>query len=211
MSDARVRVTVISNYICPWCYVGMARIERLQRNFALNVQWQPFEIHPEIPPEGKPMGGVAAAYYERFRPLAADAGLPFELPERVPNSHRALEAAEFAREQGAFDPFHHALFLAYFTHGRDISDLDVLSELGASCGVDADELREALESRRYAALVDERTDESRQQGYTGTPTFIFEDGERRFPITGAQDYEVFESVARRMGATELAPTVFMTS
>lgn len=200
MPDAGVRLTVISDYICPWCYLGSARVERLQRDFALEVDWQPFELHPEIPPEGKELRGAAAAYYERFRALADDAGLAFEPPARVPNSHRALEAAEFARERAAFDAYHRALFDAYFAHGRDIGDTEVLAELGVAVGLDARGLLEALESRRYASVVDERTEEARQRGITGTPTFIFENGERRLPVVGAQDYAVFESVARRMGA-----------
>ncbi|MEX1254054.1 MAG: DsbA family oxidoreductase [Dehalococcoidia bacterium] len=205
MSDAHVRVTVVSDYICPWCYVGMARVERLQREFEIDVEWRPFELHPEIPPEGiargeRPPSPQRVAMYEQLRGLAQEAGLPFERPGRVPNSHRALEAAEFAREHGAFDAYHHALFDAFFGQGRDIGDIDVLAEIAASNGLDPRALREALETQRYAALVDERTAEARASGVTGTPTVIFEEGERRFPVAGAQDYAVFEHIAQRFGA-----------
>jgi predicted DsbA family dithiol-disulfide isomerase len=205
MSDAHVRVTVVSDYICPWCYVGMARVERLQREFEIDVEWRPFELHPEIPPEGiargeRPSSPQRVAMYEQIRSLAEDAGLPFERAARVPNSHRALEAAEFARNQGAFDSYHHALFDAYFGHGRDIGDLDVLADVAAATGLDATALREALSSKRYARLIDERTAEARSWGVTGTPTVIFEEGERRFPVAGAQDYQVFEHIAQRFGA-----------
>lgn len=201
MPNGSVRVTIVSDYICPWCYLGMARIDRLQREFDIDVTWRPFELHPEIPLEARPLGD-RVAYYERLRPVAEESGLPFQPPARVPNSHAALEAAEVARENGAFDAYHRALFRAHFAEGRDIGDHEVLAELGAACGIDAAALREALAAKRYARLVDERTEEARRQGITGTPTFIFEDGERRFPLIGAQDYLVFESIARRMGATE---------
>ena len=196
----RVRVTVVSDYICPWCYVGLARAERLEREFAIEVIWHPYELHPEIPPEGRDVGMRAAGYYDRLRPLFAEAGLAFEPPTRVPNSHAALEAAEFAREHGAFESYHRALFEAYFSRGRDLGDVSVLAGLASECGLDGSALTEALESKRYASLVDQRSEEARGMGVTGTPTFVFEDGERRFALVGAQDYNVFADVTRRMGA-----------
>jgi predicted DsbA family dithiol-disulfide isomerase len=211
MSDAHVRVTVVSDYICPWCYVGAARVQRLDREFEIDVEWRPFELHPEIPPEGiargeRPPSAQRVAMYEQLRGLAEEAALPFKRAARVPNSHRALEAAEFAREHGAFDAYHRALFDAFFGQGRDIGDIDMLAELAAANGLDAAALREALETQRYASLVDERTAEARGSGVTGTPTVIFENGDRRFPVAGAQDYQVFEHIAQRFGATRRTQT-----
>ena len=183
------------------------RVEQLQEEFSIEVEWRPFELHPSASggpsqgiDRGKDRSGQRDAYFERLRALGEEAGLTFQPPTLVPNSQRALEAAEFAREQGAFAPYHRALFDAYFGQGRDIGDVAVLAELGAANGLDATALKEALASRRYTSLVDERTEEARRQGVSGTPTVIFENGERRFPIVGAQEYAVFESVARRMGA-----------
>ena len=171
------------------------------------MEWRPYELHPEIPSEGIDRSGGASArragYYDQLRALAEDAGLTFRPGTRVPNSHRSLEAAEFAREQGAFAPYHRALFEAYFGQGRDIGDVEVLAELGMASGLDPAALRDALAARRYASLVDERTEEARGWDVTGTPTFIFENGERRLPIVGAQEYALFENVARRMGATPI--------
>ncbi len=126
--------------------------------------------------------------------------MPYEPGRHIPNAHWPLEAAEFAREQGVFDVYHRALFNAYFGEGRDIGDVSVLSELGVAAGLDAAGLEEALASGRYAALVNRATEEARGDGITGTPTFIFDDGERRLPIVGAQEYAVFQNVAQRMGA-----------
>lgn len=176
------------------------RVERLQQDFEIDVEWRPFELHPELPVEGKELGARSLAHYQ-YMQLATAEGLAFQVPARVPNSHRSLEAAEFAREHRAFTLYHRALFEAYFSNGSDIGDVDVLTELAASCDLDPDGLRDALHSGRYAALVDQRTDEARGWGVTGTPTFVFEAGERRFALVGAQDYAVFESIAHRMGAT----------
>ena len=127
--------------------------------------------------------------------------MPYKPGRHIPNSHRSLEAAAFAREQGVFDAYHRALFNAYFGEGRDIGDVFVLSELGVAIGLEAAALEEALAAGHYTALVNEATEEARGSGITGTPTFIFEDGERRLPIVGAQDYAVFQNVAQRMGAS----------
>lgn len=202
MPDAHVRVTVVSDYICPWCYVGLARIERLQRAFDIEVAWRPFELHPDIPPEGKDVSHRPASHYDFFAQECAAAGLPFTRPLRVPNSRRALEASEWARDHDAFDAMHHALFEAYFGYGRDIGDSAVLREAADALALDGAALAGALASGAYARRIDELTDEARGWDVTGTPTFVFEDGERRFALVGAQDYLVFENVARRMGARE---------
>jgi predicted DsbA family dithiol-disulfide isomerase len=213
MSDAHVRVTVVSDYLCPWCYVGLARIERLSREFEIDVTWWPYELHPSAsggPADGIDRGGPSPrrrAYYERFRALTDEAGLAFHPSRRTPNSHRALEAAEFAREHGAFDRYHRALFAAFFAEGRDIGEGDVLVQLASDAGLDGAALRRALEGQQYASLVNERTEQARAWGVTGTPTFIFDDGERRFSLVGAQDYAVFENVARRFGARPRAPVL----
>ena len=184
------------------------RVERLEREFDIAVEWRPFELHPEIPPEGydretrpsrRPEG-----YVSPLRQLAQDEGLTYEPSSHVSNSHASLEAAEFAREHGAFDAYHRSLFEAYFGEGRDIGDASLLVELAQGAGLDGDALGEALASKRYAPVVDGQTEKSRQAGITGTPTFIFGSGDREFPLVGAQDYAVFENVARRMGAAPRA-------
>ena len=180
------------------------RVDQLQQEFDLDVSWRPYELHPELPPEGRDRGDRQPrpeGYVSPIRQLAEEAGMPYKPGRHIPNSHRCLEAAEFAREQGVFDAYHRALFRAYFGEGRDIGDVSVLSELGAAIGLEAAALEEALASGRYAAVVNEATEEARGSGITGTPTFIFEDGERRLPIVGAQDYAVFQNVAQRMGAS----------
>lgn len=201
MSEERLRLTIVSDYICPWCYIGMARADRLQQEFDLDVTWHPYELHPEFPPEGidraarpRPEG-----YVSRLRTLMDEAGLPFRPSRHVPNSHRALEASEFARERSAFEPYHRALFEAYFGHGRNIGDIEVLAELATETGLDAGDLRQAIDAGTYASLIDQRTEEARLRGASGTPTFIFEKDGFEFPIVGAQDYALFQNVAQRMG------------
>jgi predicted DsbA family dithiol-disulfide isomerase len=127
--------------------------------------------------------------------MAADAGLTMVDRDWVSNSLAALEAAEYAREQGQFDPFHRAVFDAYFAEGRDIGKLDVLQDVARGVGLDADGMTRALEDGRFRERVAEDVDLAARIGITGVPTFII--GNRA--IVGAQPYEVFENVMELLG------------
>ena len=201
MDDLRINVIAYSDYVCPWCYIGHQRIERLRAEFPVDVEWRPFELHPETPTTGASMVGRLGnedrvrAYVGRIIGIAEESGIPMHMPRAVANSHRALEAAEFAREHGGFEALHPALFRAYFEDQRDIGDVDVLCEIARGCGVDDQGLRQALADETYAPVIDRVTAEARADEVLSTPTFIFSGG---FRLVGAQDYDVFESVTRRL-------------
>jgi predicted DsbA family dithiol-disulfide isomerase len=197
----RLRITAYSDYVCPWCYIGWRRIEALRREFPVDVEWRPFELQPGTP---KPGLGVrlafgdssrAAAVGRNIEQLAGSSGIAMRMPRLIANSHLALEAAEFVREHGPFEPFHAALFEANFGDGRDIGDAAVLCEIAAAGGIDPVRLREALDDRRYAGAIDRATAVAREDGIVSTPTFVYEGG---FRLIGAQDYDVFASITRRI-------------
>lgn len=199
--ERRLTITAYSDYVCPWCYIGWRRIEALRREFPVDVEWRPFELHPETPRSGVSAGEAfggsprAAAIGRNIEQLAGESGIAMRMPPLIANSHLALEAAEFARDHGAFEPFHAALFEAYFGDGRDLGDAGVLCEIAATCGIDPLRLREALDDRRYVAAVDRATAAAREEGVVSTPTFVYEGG---FRLVGAQDYDVFASITRRI-------------
>jgi predicted DsbA family dithiol-disulfide isomerase len=201
-SSARpLRITAYSDYVCPWCYIGLQRIEQLEQEFPIEVEWRPFELHPETPRTGAQLAGRlgsserARAYGDNILMLAQESGLAMRMPRVVANSHLALEAAEFAREHGGFASYHRALFHAYFEEGRDLGDPEALCAIALGCGVDGQGLRQALSDERYAARIDAITRAAREDEVLSTPAFIFEGG---FRMTGAQDYTVFASVAGRL-------------
>jgi predicted DsbA family dithiol-disulfide isomerase len=197
----RLTIVAYSDYVCPWCYIGLQRIERLQQEYPVDVEWRPFELHPETPRDGAQLLGRhgsssrAAAYANNILALASDAGLEMHMPVVVANSHLALEAGEFAREHGGFDAYHPALFRAYFEDARDIGDPDVLCDIARACGVDDQGLRQTLANGTLRDQIDRLTDDARADEILSTPTFIFEGG---FRMTGAQDYAVFASVTSRL-------------
>ncbi len=167
------------------------------------VSWWPFELHPETPPEGRDVDellrrtGRGRAYSEHLKAYAAESGITLASNRWLANSHRALELAEFARDRGTFDEVHTALFHAYFEERRDIGDIDVLCDIATECGLDAQEFKVEILVGRYAALIDKTTALARQKGVTSTPTMIFDD---RLVLTGAQDYNVYQDILKRLGA-----------
>lgn len=165
------------------------------------MEWCAFELHPGIPPEGMAVPwdpekmAQARANFER---MARDAGLEFCERTHWYNSDLAHEATAWAREHDAEDPFHRAIFRAYFVQNRNIGAPDVLAEIATALGLDAADLRAALADRRYRDRVVAQYQEAREIGVTAVPTFVAEG----YAIVGAQPYDVFR---RLMAAAGQAP------
>jgi len=125
---------------------------------------------------------------EHVRAMGAPFGITFVDRPLLSNSRRALQAAEFARDQGRFAPFHQALFAAYFSHGLDIGSLQVLSQLASDCGLDPDALERAVQDGVYLPRLAQAQEEATRLGVTGVPAF-FVQGRKK--IIGAQPLDVF--------------------
>jgi predicted DsbA family dithiol-disulfide isomerase len=111
------------------------------------------------------------------------------------NSRRALGAAEFAREQGKFEEMHHALFKAHWGGTARLEDTDDLVRIGDEIGLDAAELRQAIDENRYAAVIDDNRRDAESVGINAIPAHIFG---RRYLVLGAQPYEAFQQVIGRL-------------
>lgn len=179
------------------------RVEQLEREGMVKVTWLPFELHPEAPPEGIPR----EAYFGRERSqrmhshlqsVADSVGLTMEPRDVIINSRRALGAAELARERGRFDAMHHALFKAHWEGGGRLEEVEDLVRVGSEAGLDAAELRDAIETDRYAAVIDENRRLASSVGIDAIPAHIFG---RRYLVLGAQPYEVLKQVVDRLRAT----------
>ena len=135
-------------------------------------------------------------FRERQTGIAArcrELGLAFEPAEVLSNSRPAIEASEFAREAGAFPAFHRAVLAAYFAHGRDIGDVNVLEDVAAEVGLDPVGLRESLQAGSYSAARKAAEEEARHLAVTAVPTFIFAGTTR---VVGAQQIDYFRQVLR---------------
>lgn len=176
----------------------------MEEAYDVDVEWLPFDLHPEIPPEGRAAPDYVResarnAVGERLRQMARESGREMVLDrEWIPSTRRALEASEYAREQGRHGTFHGIVFRMFYGEGRDISDWDVLRAAAVEAGVDADAMQRETESGRYAAIIDEQTHRAHALGITGVPAYVL--GEK-YLIMGAQPYELFEEVMAELQGT----------
>ena len=182
------------------------RVERLCREFGVELDVWAYNLRPGLPPQGLPRDEVyrdrsyPPGYVERMRQTAKESGIEMIAPPVVANTLKAHEATEFAREGGRLPQFHRAVFAAYWERGENIGEVDVLCAVAAGCGLDADGLRQALADGRYRQRVEEQMAWGRAAGLGGVPTVIFND---KFAVVGAQDYEVFADVAQRIAGGAL--------
>ena len=210
----RLSVDIVSDVMCPWCIIGWLKFEKVMAHFegrlAFRVQWHPFELNPDMPPEGEDAAahvmrkyGISAdqsrANSGRLADIARELGFAFNRgPEfRMRNSfdaHRlltwagALEEPEQAAATGVQTALKLALFRAHFTDNRDVSDHAVLTDIAASVGLDRVRAAAILASDDYGEMV--RVEEAywADQNVTGVPAFILGG---RMMVPGAQDPEVF--------------------
>lgn len=198
---AQLKVSVFSDYICPFCYIGSRRLLRLGDEFDLRVNWCGLEIHPDTPAEGMPVErlGYAAGQWndmmDGLRRMAAEEHI--DLPERsfTTNSHKALLLAEAAKTTGreAFYRLHEGLFRAYFTDGLNIGDPAVLRDLAAKSGLPAPLMESAWSDDRYEQRLQLNLRHAAELGVRGTPTYVF--GHEL--VVGAVPLEQLRSTARR--------------
>ncbi len=190
------KVIVYSDYICPFCFIGKERADRLEKEFGVDVEWKGFEIHPEIPPDGSDLASLgfdeatAAAIHSQVKKLSEESGLKLNPSTRISNSRLALQIAEFAKEKGKFKEYHEAVFRAYWQEGKDIGNREQLFSLVSHAGLDLKELESYLESDNAADKLNQYLQEVREYGISGVPTFII--GNKM--VVGAQPYKVLEEV-----------------
>ena len=191
-------VVVWSDYLCPWCYLGLDREQQLE-DLGLEVVIRPFELHREIPLEGREIrdDGRTAAVFDHVGRECEAVGLPFRRPRRSPNTRAVLAAAEQVRltQPEVFPALHRALFAAHFAEGRDLGDASVVDDIIAACGGDAAPVRAAVDSGEANKAVEASMAEAWDHEVTGTPAFLLPSG---FVIPGVQDRETMARIAARM-------------
>jgi predicted DsbA family dithiol-disulfide isomerase len=157
------------------------------------VEWLPFDLHPEYPPEGVPRASLERRYgpgvHDRTRGVIEAAGLTYNPPDWIPNSRRALAVTELARERGLHEPVHDRLMRAYWSEATDIGDTGALLDLVAEAGLDRDEAAAAASNGRYDERVLASTREAHRNGIHAIPAFVFDD---RLLVMGAQPHGIFE-------------------
>ena len=205
-----LQVDVISDVICPWCFIGKRRLEKaitaLDRQHEVRVRWLPFQLNPTMPKEGvsrKEYRTKKFGSWERSQELDAQvaaAGKPegihfaFDRIERTPNTQDAHRLIWLADQQGVQDAVMEALFLGYFSEGRDISNHQTLLDVVAEAGLDRHRAEAVLNSDDGLEAIREGEEMSRRFRVDGVPFFII-DGKITLP--GAQPPDAFVEAFRQ--------------
>jgi len=213
-SPRPLKIDFVSDIVCPWCAIGLASLEtalqRLDGVVQTAVHVQPFQLNPDMAPEGEDIVEHLAHKYgltaeqvrsnqAAIRQRGAEVGFAFS-PEgrsRTWNTFDAHRLLHWAGLQGRELPLKHALLAAYFTEGQNVADHEVLLRKAAEVGLDVEAARAVLESDAHAGEVQERLDFYRSQGISSVPSIIIND---RHLIQGGQPPEVFEQALRQLAA-----------
>jgi len=194
------KLTIFSDYICPWCYVGQGVVEKLSTEYNVDVEWRPFYLYWDTPPEGRELSehikrARAAGSEERLSQMAGLCGMKFVSIKRIYNTRLAHEATEYAREHGKASEFHRVVFRKVYADGLDISQWDELRSAAREAGLNADEMHSEVENSKYTAEVEAQVQRAYQIGVTGVPTYVIND---RYAIIGAQPYEAFQNALKKI-------------
>jgi len=200
-------VDVISDVVCPWCFIGKRRLEKAiaAAGLPLRIRWRPYQLDPTIPPAGKDRHAYLEAKFgsaERIRQLQANVaasgaseGIDFAF-DRIavsPNTLDAHRLVRWAGESGRQDEVVEALFRAYFLEGRNVGDHEVLADIAAATGMDRKNVAARLASGADRAAVSAEVEEAQRIGVTGVPTFILAG---RYALVGAQPAEEIAAALR---------------
>ena len=185
------RIDVISDVICPWCYIGKRHLERAldlleKQHLLFTVAWHPFQLNPEMPREGADRAQYRIAKFgsaersrqmdERITETAATVGLEFHLERltRTPNTLDAHRVIRLAGQRGVQDSVVEALFEGYFCNGADVGDAAVLAHLGAEGGLERDEITAMLAGDTGLREVAAGDQMARNAGIQGVPSFALQ-------------------------------------
>jgi predicted DsbA family dithiol-disulfide isomerase len=202
-------IDVVSDVVCPWCYIGKRRLERalaLRPDIPVEVRWRPFFLNPWVPREGMSredylstkFGSVEAykGIAKRVAAAAASEGLTYALDAiaRQPNTLDAHRLIRWAHERGDAAGTKQRLMELYFKEGADLTDREVLVAAARDAGLDPDEVRRDLGSDKDVAEVEAEAARATEAGINGVPFFIFNN---RVGVSGAQAPEVLAGAMDR--------------
>jgi predicted DsbA family dithiol-disulfide isomerase len=205
-----MQIDVISDTICPWCFIGKRRLEQalsLRPQMTFEVRWRPFQLDPSTPPEGvdrlehltRKFGSLdkLKPVQETLEQLGRDLGIPFAFDRitRTPNTLNSHRLIRWSHSLGLQDEMVEGLFRAYFVEGQDIGNTAVLARIGDAIGMDGELVEELLNSDADIESVTQQDSMARKFGVQGVPSFLI--GGRSL-IMGAEDPQTLADMIDRV-------------
>jgi predicted DsbA family dithiol-disulfide isomerase len=213
MSKVKIRIDVVSDVVCPWCYIGKRRLEkalaRLPEDYEIELSFLPFELNPDTPKAGVDHKSYLAKKFgspERYKQLtdhvsniAADEGLKFDYSKQsiMPNTLDSHRLIQYAKQFGKQPEIKEALMKAYFEEGIDLSKKENLVAIAAKHGIDAQSF---LESDEGGNEVKEMEQVNYQRGISGVPFYIINN---KYGVSGAQPSDTFVEILNEVATSAL--------
>jgi predicted DsbA family dithiol-disulfide isomerase len=203
-------IDIVSDVVCPWCYIGKRRIEnalKLVPEVPVEVHWRPFFLNPWVPREGMSRKdylttkfGSVDAYKniaERVVTAADEEGLSYrpELVKRQPNTIDCHRLIYWAEAKGKAAEMKQRLMELYFRDGSDLTDAGVLVQAAADCGLDVDDVSRRLATEEDVAMISALAQDASAKGISGVPTYVFA---QKYAISGAQAPELLARAIRQV-------------
>ena len=215
-----LRIDIVSDVVCPWCIIGYKQLQRallqLEDIFAVDLHWQPFELNPDMPPEGQELREHLSQKYgsspeqsrgarERLTELGDALGFTFDYFDgmRMYNTFNAHQLLYWAAQQGKQTPLKLALFDAFFSRRENVGDSQSLSMVAGRVGLDPVEALDVLATQPYATAVREEQARWLDREVHAVPMFYFNDN---YPVPGAQEAQTFVRVLEKL-KSKIAPSV----
>ena len=210
-----LRIDIVSDVVCPWCIIGLKQVERalvlVDRDIAAETYWHPFELNPNMPPEGEDTAEHIARKYgstpeqsranrQRLSDIGDSVGFSFNYGDGMRiyntfNAHKLLTIFGSERGWRAQTALKMALFTAYFQDRRDVSDIDVLCDIAEAQGMDRAAASAWINDAALTATVRAEMAYWTDQNITGVPAIIFD---QKFMVPGAQSADVFADVINKV-------------
>ena len=206
-----MKIEIWSDVMCPFCYIGKRNLEKALANFdkkdQLEIEWKSYQLDPTIPEN---VNDTYVGYLSKKRNVSVEqgkdmlsqviemakaAGLEYHFEKAImTSSHKAHCLIQFAKTKGKGDEMEERLFLAFFTEGKNVSDILTLESLATEVGLDDSEVKNIWNDDAYSYLVKQDINEAMNIGVTGVPFFVFD---RKYAISGAQPVEAFSQTINK--------------
>lgn len=201
-----VKLDILSDPICPWCYIGKTYLDQAlseRPDHSFSIEWHPFQLNPDMPPQGMDRRAYLEAKFggkdgalKAYAPIVERAELlglniDFAGIQRTPNTLNAHRLIHWAGLEGRQPAIVAAIFSAYFEQGRDISDIDVLCDIAQTAEMQSELIKRLLNSDADVQDTIQRDRHARERGVTGVPCFIVAN---QHALSGAQPKELWLSV-----------------
>jgi predicted DsbA family dithiol-disulfide isomerase len=213
-SSKKLRIDIVSDVVCPWCIIGYRQLAKaLEANGTDHeIHWHPFELNPDMPPEGQNLREHVAEKYGttkeqsqdsrlKMMEIGADLGFTFSFADdmRMHNTFNVHQLLHWADQLGRMNDLKQALFVAHFSHRRNLSDTNVLADIAAETGLERSEAQRILDDQRFATEVRTAENDWLNKGISGVPAMIFNN---RHLVTGAQGVDNYTSILAQLAEAE---------